>query len=58
MSEHDWHRPEGLTYQECRVCGLLKRTDSENKARPCEPDKYRKPTLISVKPILVDKGKR
>ena len=57
MSEHDWHRPEGLTYQECRVCGLLRGTDSENKARPCEPDKYRKPTLISVKPILVDKGK-
>jgi hypothetical protein len=57
MSEHDWHRPDGLTYQECRVCGFLKGTDSENKARPCEPDKYRKPTLISVKPILVDKGK-
>jgi hypothetical protein len=58
MPDHEWVRREGVTYQECRVCGLLRGTEAENKARPCEPGKYKKPALASLKPILVDEGKR
>ncbi len=43
--QHQWFRPQGFTFQECRICGALKRTPVENERTVCAPDLYRKKPL-------------
>ncbi len=33
--DHQWVRPPGFTFQECRICGALKRTPVENERALC-----------------------
>ena len=47
--KHDWHRPQGFTYLECRICGVLMRTPVENERARCEPDLHRKKPLVTKK---------
>ena len=46
-SGHQWFRPPGFTFQECRICGALKRTPVENQRTSCAPDLYRKKPLFT-----------
>ena len=52
MTDHDWIRPEGFTWQECRRCGLMKGTPAENERHPCDP--ARRPRVFAtLQPELV-----
>ena len=46
-SGHEWFRPPGFTFQECRICGALKRTPVENERTSCAPDLHRKKPLVT-----------
>ena len=45
--EHQWFRPPGFTFQECRICGALKRTPVENERTSCAPDLHRWKPLVT-----------
>ena len=53
IAKHDFYRPEGVTYQVCRACYLLKKLPHENEAVPCILDKHRGLLDRQVKPLLV-----
>ena len=46
-SGHEWFRPPGFTFQECRICGALKRTPVENERTSCAPDLHRTKPLVT-----------
>ena len=46
-SGHQWFRPQGFTFQECRICGALKRTPVENERTSCAPHLHRKKPLFT-----------
>ena len=51
--DHDWIRPEGFTWQECRRCGLMKGTPAENERHPCDPAK-RPRVFATLQPVLAE----
>lgn len=34
VHSHEWFRPSALSYDCCRICGIVKRADGKN--RPCK----------------------